>query len=147
VIWATFTHDIDAIAREFDKEGILSIQGSTSMDDRLEAIRAFQEDEGRRLIVLQTQCGSQGITLHAAHLSVFYSQDYNLGNKMQAQDRLHRIGQKNPVTYIDLICSGSIEQDIIESLDEKKLMAGYVQGDIQDLILARFKQRSTRREK
>ena len=43
---------------------------------------------------------------------IYYANDFNLETRIQSEDRCHRIGQKNPVTYIDLIAE--------ETIDEKK---------------------------
>ena len=118
----------------------VKIDGSCSTEERTEAINEFQNGD-KKIIVLQEQAGALGITLTAAHLCIFYSQNYSLLNRLQAEDRLHRIGQKNPVTYIDLILKDSIEELIIEALEEKRLLAGYLQGDIENMIVEKFKRR------
>lgn len=146
VIWAVFLHDVRAIKALYP--GAMVIDGSKSIVERTEAIECFQAGQladgtPARIIVLQQQAGAVGITLTAAHLSIFYSRNYSLLDRVQAEDRLHRIGQRNAVIYVDLVMEHSIEQDIVAALEEKRLVASYLQGDIEDLVLARFKQRST----
>lgn len=136
VVWAVFLHDIREIVKAFP--GALVIDGSKSVQSREQAIADFQAGAAK-VIVLQQQAGAVGITLTAAHLSIFYSRNYSLLDRLQAEDRLHRIGQRNPVTYVDLVMAGSIEQDIIEALEEKRTVAGYLQGDIEDLVLTKFR--------
>lgn len=137
VVWTIFLHDIDAIMAAFPGQAV-KVDGSCGTDERTEAINSFQTGAAK-IIVLQEQAGSLGITLTAASLCVFYSQNYSLLNRLQAEDRLHRIGQKNPVTYIDLILKGSIEELIIETLEEKRLLAGFLQGDFESIIVEKFK--------
>lgn len=139
VVWAVFLHDVQAIADAFP--GALVIDGSKTTDERAQAIDDFQAGRAK-VMVLQQQAGAVGITLTAAHLSIFYSRNYSLLDRMQAEDRLHRIGQRNPVAYVDLIMAGSIEQDIIEAIESKRIVAGYLQGDIEDMILAKFRSKS-----
>ena len=139
VVWAVFLHDVRAIAEAF--HGALVIDGSKSIVERSQAIEDFQAGRAK-VMVLQQQAGAVGITLTAAHLSIFYSRNYSLLDRMQAEDRLHRIGQRNPVTYVDLVMDGSIEQDIIEAIESKRIVAGYLQGDIEDMILAKFRSKS-----
>ena len=63
--------------------------------------------------------------LHEASTAVFYSKDFNYANVEQARARIHRIGQKYPCTYIDLVARGTIDEKIQEALDKKQdLSAG-----------------------
>ena len=63
--------------------------------------------------------GGRGITLTAAHLTVFYSNSYDLEIREQAEARNHRIGTENKVTYIDLISEGTVDEKIIYALRNK----------------------------
>jgi SNF2 family DNA or RNA helicase len=138
VVWCTFLHDIKAICEVFP--AAMVIDGSKSTQERQEAIDLFQAGLCK-VIVLQQQAGAVGITLTAAHLSIFYSRNYSLLDRMQAEDRLHRIGQVNKVTYIDLIMADSIEEEIVEALEEKRIVAGYLQGDIESIVVERFRKK------
>ena len=60
-----------------------------------------------------------GITLTAASLSVFYSNNYDLEIREQSEARNHRIGTENKVTYIDLISEGTVDEKIILALRNK----------------------------
>jgi SNF2 family DNA or RNA helicase len=138
VVWCTFLRDISEICKVFP--AAMVIDGSKSTQERQEAIDLFQAGLCK-VMVLQQQAGAVGITLTAAHLSVFYSRNYSLLDRMQAEDRLHRIGQVNKVTYIDLIMANSIEEEIVEALEEKRIVAGYLQGDIESIVVEKFKRR------
>ena len=48
---------------------------------------------------------------------------------MQSEDRCHRIGQHYPVTYIDLICEGTIDEKIVKSLRNKIKLSAEVLGE------------------
>jgi len=60
---------------------------------------------------------------------IYYSNSYSLEHRLQSQDRVHRIGQRNPVTYIDLITEGSIDEKIVESLQNKIDLGAKVLGE------------------
>ncbi len=49
-----------------------------------------------------------------------YANDYSLINRLQREDRCHRIGQTKSVTYLDLCCHGTVDDYIIESLLKKQ---------------------------
>ena len=73
--------------------------------------------------------GGYGLTLTAAHTVIYYSNTYDLEKRMQSEDRAHRIGQTNKVTYIDLISEGTVDEKIVQSLRSKIDIASAVMGE------------------
>ena len=69
------------------------------------------------------------MTLTEANLVVYYANDFNLDTRQQSEDRCHRIGQKNRVTYVDLISEGTIDERIVESLRSKINLSAKVLGE------------------
>ena len=65
---------------------------------------------------------------------VYYSNNYSLENRLQSQDRIHRIGQDNKCTYIDLVVPNSIDEAILRRLKEKKELSNEVLDDLIDII-------------
>jgi SNF2 family DNA or RNA helicase len=49
--------------------------------------------------------------------------------RLQSEDRAHRIGQKDKVTYIDIVCPKTIDEKIMETLNNKKKLADEITGD------------------
>ena len=70
-----------------------------------------------------------GITLNAAKYAIFYNADYNLEDRMQAEARNYRIGQKEHIFYIDIVARNTVEEGIIESLVNKYELATEVLRD------------------
>jgi SNF2 family DNA or RNA helicase len=66
---------------------------------------------------------------------VYYSNDYSLEVRMQSEDRAHRIGQEQKVTYIDLIAEGTIDERIVKALNSKIDLASQVMGEDPKKIL------------
>jgi SNF2 family DNA or RNA helicase len=60
---------------------------------------------------------------------IYYANDFNLETRMQSEDRCHRIGQEDKVTYIDLICEGTIDEKIVKSLTGKIKLSAEVLGE------------------
>ena len=73
--------------------------------------------------------GGFGLTLTASHTVVYYSNSYDLEIRMQSEDRAHRIGQKEKVTYIDFIAEKTVDEKIIKSLRNKINIATKVLGE------------------
>jgi SNF2 family DNA or RNA helicase len=69
------------------------------------------------------------LTLTAANTVVYYSNNYDLEKRIQSEDRAHRIGQKNNVTYVDLIAEKTVDEKIVKSLQKKINIAAKVLGE------------------
>lgn len=130
IIWATYRADIlaieKAVAEEYGENAVASYYGDTSSDERAARTKRFQEDPTLRFLVMQPKSAGRGLTLTAANTVIYYSNDFNLEMRMQSEDRAHRIGQHWPVTYIDLVAKGTIDEKIIKALKEKKNLADVV---------------------
>jgi SNF2 family DNA or RNA helicase len=78
--------------------------GDTSDDERNNIVRNFQNpDHPLKYFIGNPATAGYGLTLTEANLVVYYANDFNLETRIQSEDRAHRIGQRNPVTYVDLI--------------------------------------------
>ena len=125
VIFARFRAEIAAIENLLRLRKIQygSIYGDVPMEERGKIVDDFQTNPDTKVFVAQIQTAGLGITLHAASTAVFYSYDYNYANYAQALARIHRIGQRLPVTYIHLVVDGSIDEKILAALENKEDMA------------------------
>ena len=93
-------------------------------------IKKFQDkDSPLRFFVGNTQTGGYGITLTAASTVVYFSNSYDLEKRLQSEDRAHRIGQTNKVTYIDIVCKDTVDEKIVKALRSKLNLAQTVMGE------------------
>jgi SNF2 family DNA or RNA helicase len=134
IIWATYTHDIQNIAatirERFGEDSVACYYGGTQQDDRQDIVNRFQDKrDPLRFFVGQPKTGGYGITLTAANTVIYYSNSYDLEIRLQSEDRAHRIGQTNKVTYIDLVSPNTIDEKILTALRSKIDIAGEVLGE------------------
>jgi len=133
VIWAHFQYDISsiikAVVKEYGPGSVVDYYGLTPQEDRQDNIRKFQNDEKVRFLVGTPATGGYGITLTAASTMIYYSNGYDLEKRLQSQDRIHRIGQNHPVTYIDIIAEETVDNKIVKSLRKKINIASKVMGE------------------
>jgi SNF2 family DNA or RNA helicase len=133
IIWATYVEDIKTIEAKlveiYGPQSVVTYYGSTSTDDRSDAVKRFQEDPSVRYFIGNPSTGGYGITLTAATTVVYYSNSYNLEHRLQSEDRAHRIGQTKSVNYVDLTVAGTIDEKIIKALRAKKNIAAQVLGE------------------
>jgi SNF2 family DNA or RNA helicase len=130
IIWATYRHDIefirDTLIKQYGPRSVVDFYGDTSEKDRQKGIEAFQNDPETKFFVGNPMTGGRGLTLTKASLAVFYSNNYDLEIREQAEARNHRIGTSNKVTYVDLVCKGTVDEKIIHSLRNKINLASSV---------------------
>ena len=133
IIWAHYQHDITNIIKEVIKVhgpgSIVDYYGLTPQEERQSNIKKFQDDPKCRFIVGTPSTGGYGITLTAANTVIYYSNGYDLEKRLQSEDRAHRIGQKKPVTYVDLICDDTVDEKIVKALRKKINIASEVLGE------------------
>jgi len=134
IIWARFKADLKAIERALGELAV-AYHGDVSNDQRAIAVERFQNDPKIRYFIGQPQSGGIGLTLTAANYAIYYSNSFDLEIRLQSEDRCHRIGTKNRVTYIDIECRKTIDKKIITALRTKKNLADYINKDPVSLFL------------
>jgi SNF2 family DNA or RNA helicase len=134
IIWSRFRYDIQAIVltlqKKYGKHSAAGYFGDTGDEERNDIVRNFQDpNHPLKYFIGNPATAGYGLTLTEADLVVYYANDFNLETRIQSEDRAHRIGQKNPVTYVDLICEGTIDEKIVKSLRAKIDIGAKVLGE------------------
>ncbi len=134
VIYCTFRHSIKQIETEiikqYGQDSVCTYFGDTKSEKRQEVINDFQNPDSKlRFFVGQISTAGYGITLTQSSLCLFFSNSFNLADRIQAEDRLHRIGQSKSVTYVDFISPKTIDVKIIKALRSKIDIASTVLGE------------------
>lgn len=105
----------------------LRLDGTTKSEDRSDLLKAFNApDSPYFMFLLSTRAGGLGLNLQTADTVIIYDSDWNPHQDLQAQDRAHRIGQKNEVRILRLVSSNSVEEKILERARYKLDMDGKV---------------------
>ena len=134
IIWANYRNDIfllkQLLIKKYGDKSLVTYFGDTKDDERVDSVSRFQnKDSAVRFFLGNTQTGGYGITLTEAQTVIYYSNNYDLEKRLQSEDRAHRIGQKNSVTYLDLVCKDTVDEKIIKALRNKISLAQAVTGD------------------
>ena len=131
IVWCKYTAEIRAIETALQIAGISCVTAYGAIPDaiRTENRQKFQAGEAK-VFIAQIESMGIGITLTAATLVVYYSNSYAYTARVQSEDRAHRIGQKNNVTYVDLVVKDSIDQAIIVALQKKQSVADMVMDSV-----------------
>ena len=134
IIWARFRADLRAIEGTLGRLCV-AYHGGVSADARAHAVEAFQKDPKIRYFVGQPQSGGMGLTLTAATYAIYYSNSFDLETRLQSEDRCHRIGTTNNVTYIDIEASKTVDGKIIKTLRNKKNLADVITQDPKSIFM------------
>lgn len=129
IVWATFREEIRQIASALKSLGCVEYHGRTSNKDRERAIDSFQHGEAR-VFIGNPQAAGTGLTLHAAETAIYFSSSFSLEERMQSEDRCHRIGLKHPVVYIDIAAIDTIDERIAAALQSKRGTAAEILDNI-----------------
>jgi SNF2 family DNA or RNA helicase len=120
LIFVPFKHTIKVVAEALTKDGFSCdvINGEVKPSDRTEIFRRFQTEPDPRILVIQPQAAAHGVTLTAADTVVWWGPVTSLEIYAQANARVHRKGQTNRCTVVQLVGS-PVERRVYEMLDNK----------------------------
>ncbi len=131
IIWCIFRNEMDLIQRLLQelKLGFVRLDGSVPLNKRGELIKQFQENSEIKIFLGQQKAGGLGITLTAANVCIFMTNDFSSEIRLQAEDRCHRIGQTNKVLYLDLLARKTVDTTIYRMLESKKQFQNMITSD------------------
>ncbi|ORY02995.1 hypothetical protein K493DRAFT_207530 [Basidiobolus meristosporus CBS 931.73] len=98
------------------------IDGHIHQEERREQIHEFNTDPSIEVFLLSTRAGGLGINLTAADTVILFDNDWNPQMDLQAQDRVHRIGQTKPVVVYRFVTSNSVESQILDRANSKRTL-------------------------
>lgn len=139
VIFARFVPEVKAIIDLMkkvlpDRKKAVSIYGEIKKEDRGAIVQQFQTDTDTVVFVGQIDTAGTGVTLTAADTCVYYSKNFNYAAYEQSLSRIHRIGQRNTCTYIDLVMEKTVDEMINRALAKKEDIAKTVVDNWRDLF-------------
>ena len=124
LLFTSYKTALDIVNKELNNNNISTyiIDGSTSSKKRMELVTKFNDDD-TNVFLIMLKAGGTGLNLTSADVVIHLDLWWNPQVENQATDRAHRIGQKNTVEVIKLICKGTIEEKILELQNKKKILS------------------------
>lgn len=125
IVWIKFQGDYKLLSEAFEKHGIgfTDYVGATPQDQRPEHIRRFREDPNCKVFLSTPASGGIGLNLTCASEVIWFSRDWSLERELQANDRVHRIGQRHVVNYHFLTSPKTVDEKIHKALLAKQSVA------------------------
>jgi SNF2 family DNA or RNA helicase len=120
LVFVPFTHTILLLQDFLIKKGITCeiINGDVNVTKRGEIFKRFQEEDDPRVLLIQPQAASHGVTLTAANVVIWYAPVTSIETYLQANARIDRKGQENPMTVVH-IAGSPVEQKLYKMLQNK----------------------------
>jgi len=117
LVFVPFTHTIELLKRHLEKSKIPCevINGSVPVNRRSDIVKDFQETDKIKVLIIQPQAASHGLTLTAADTIIWYAPCSSVETYLQANARIDRPGQVNPMT-IHHIMGSSAERKMYSML-------------------------------
>jgi SNF2 family DNA or RNA helicase len=135
LVFTGFRQTLDVLVAAVERAGLSSAlyHGSLTRKEKESAIAEFRAETP---ILLSTESAGEGRNLQFCHVMVNFDLPWNPMQIEQRLGRLHRVGQEHDVTLTNLVCRGSIEQQIMHVLEAKINLFELVVGEL-DMILGR----------
>lgn len=130
IVWVNTHGEIETLYPHLKKYGVAMHHGKMTPAEREASKESFRNKD--RIFLATIASASVGLTLNEATIEIFYSNPLSYADRIQAEARAHRIGQKNTVRIIDLIVKGTVEEVIWTALMLKKDILEYVLGSVAE---------------
>lgn len=134
IVWHRFSYDAVLIARALRERlpeiEIVEYSGIVSPAERILAMDSIRSDSGARVMIAQLQAASHGLDIPQVSTSIYYSGTYDAEVRWQSEDR-QRPGLMHPGVYVDLVTTGSIDEDIASNVAQKGSVAEFVRRSLQ----------------
>ena len=120
IVFVPYRHTIELVSKHLTDQGVSNdiISGDVSAKDRGDLINRFQSSEFPRVLIIQPQAASHGVTLTAANTVVFWSPVMSVETYLQCVARIDRVGQVNSMTVVHLQGS-EVERKMYQMLQGK----------------------------
>ena len=138
ILFSQFTSVFEKLEYELNNNNIkyFILTGKTDALKRVEMANIFNIPESEeKVFLVSLKAGGTGLNLIGADVVIHLDPWWNVSAENQATDRAHRIGQKNIVQVIKLVCENSIEQKVIELQELKKQIISKVIADNDENIV------------
>ena len=130
IVFTQFNENARWLKKKLEPFGSLLLNGTMPMARRTETVRWFMDNPDDKILVATTGAAKEGLTLTVANHVIFFDRGYSLDEYLQSQDRIHRVSQTRKCYVYNLVIPDSIDEWLNLLVEQKRLAAQLVQGDI-----------------
>lgn len=103
--------------------------GKISIKSREKALKEFAEE--KKYLIANRNCAGYSLNLQFCHNIIYMSNDWDLGTRLQSEDRVHRLGQDHDVEIVDICAYNTIDEKILKCLWKKENLLDSIKGEIE----------------
>lgn len=103
--------------------------GKVSIKAREKALREFAGE--KKYLIANRNCAGYSLNLQFCHKIIYMSNDWDLGTRLQSEDRVHRLGQEHDVEIVDICAYNTIDEKILDCLCRKENLLDSIKGEIE----------------
>lgn len=129
VVFSTFKQTVYELGRRLSHLKPLVGTGDTPDIEISNNVEAFQNDDEHSVFIGTWQRCGTGITLNRASYMIFIDTPWTDGTFQQNCDRIHRIGSNNPVFIYTLVTTNTVDEKVLEIVQDKAAISGYIVDD------------------
>lgn len=133
IIWTSFVENVISLKNRYKKYGTLMLYGGIPIEKRNEIVKQFRNNNEFKILVANPAAAREGLTLTSANNAIYLDRNFNLVDYLQSQDRIHRISQTRKCYIYKIIAENTIDEYVEDMIYKKKELAGYIQGDKDDM--------------
>lgn len=137
IIWARFRPEIALIVKRLQHiygcPSTVEYHGGVDTQGRRDNVSRFRQDKRARFFISNQATGGTGLTLNEATYVIYYSNTFSYEDRRQSEDRNHRRGQDNHVTYVDIEADHPYDKMILKAIHKKGGVATWVNDTIREL--------------
>jgi len=128
LIWCSFIGAADAIEKALGAR-VMRIRAETPPEDRQSTLDEYERAEGTPALLLNQASMGKGLTILEGRNMVYYSQRFSVEQRVQSEDRPHRIGQTKSILISELYTPGTVEEKVINVLRTNRALANRIITD------------------
>lgn len=135
VVWFRYNKEIKAIKDLLRKKNIsvASIMGATSLKNRKTRLQKLKHGN-IRVLLCQLKCAKYGLDTSASSTAIYFSNSTDYDERGQSEDRIIHPTKKEPCLYIDLVTKGTLEEDIVYLLQDKRADSKYFMSQLRKAL-------------
>lgn len=136
LVWCARTHEvhdvITALREEYGEDQVVGLYGEITRDQRMVNIYDLFQTGRARFLVGNAATGGVGLDMFRADVVIYYSNTHRFIDRKQSEERAWIPGKESEITYIDIVCSNSVDMLFLDAFEAKQDIADYVSQHVSE---------------
>lgn len=128
IIFCKYSSEISQLCEVLGNSAV-RFDGKITLRQRTENLEEFKKD--KKYLIANRSCAGYSLNLQFCNNVIYMSNDWDLGTRLQSEDRVHRYGQEKEVDITDIYASGTLDERIMECLSKKTYLLDEITEKIQ----------------